>query len=249
MKILNIQAHPDDAEVHTGATIAKFAARGDRVEYLICTKGNRGTYDRKLNIERLAEIRRAEVGEAARILGVRQIHFLDGEDGFLYPSLELRGRIMEVIRKVQPEIVMTLDPCRPYEMHPDHLTVGRMAAEAAVFAGFPHFYPEHLRAGLEPCFVRELWLYYTHEPNHYEDVAPFMEKKIVACFAHESQVMMAGFQKKQVRSSEESAEELGREEFRRLAVTSAENAGRRRGCRYAEEYKRFEVRPGHLLLD
>ena len=107
MTILNIQAHPDDADCHCGGTTAKYAQGGASVYYLICTKGNRGTYDRQLDLERLAAIRREETRAAARVLGVKNVYFLDGEDGFLYPDTEFRGRIMRVIRQVKPDLVMS----------------------------------------------------------------------------------------------------------------------------------------------
>jgi len=249
MRILNIQAHPDDAECSCGGTIAKYALRGDEIHYLICTKGNRGTFDVRIDIDRLAEIRKGEVLRAAQILGVKDVRFLGEEDGYLYPDLGVRGKIIRVIREVKPEIVMTLDPLLPYEIHPDHRTVGMLAAEATVFSGFPHFYPDDLRQGIQPWFVRELWFYATREPNYWEDITEHIGRKVEACYAHESQVQMAGFQRKEVTGAPRSVEELGKEEFRKLAVGRAEKDGRRAGVKYAEAFKRFEVRPGHLVLD
>lgn len=248
MRILNIQAHPDDAECSCGGTIAKYSSRGDEIFYLICTKGNRGTFDRNLDINSLAEIRKKETRKSAEILGVKDVYFLEGEDGFLYPSLEFRGKIMRIIRMVKPDIVMTLDPFLPYEIHPDHRTVGMLAAEAVVFAGFPLFYPEHLDEKIEPHFVKEIYFYCTKEPNYYEDITDFIETKIRACYAHKSQIEMGGTQKKAVSNDKRSIEELGKEAFRALAVKVSEDAGKKIGVKYAEGFKRFRVRPGHLEL-
>ncbi|MCM8768640.1 MAG: PIG-L family deacetylase [Candidatus Omnitrophica bacterium] len=249
MKILNIQAHPDDAECHCGGTLAKYSERGDEIYYLVCTKGNRGTCDRNLDIEKLAEIRKKETLESAKVLGVKDVFFLDGEDGFLCPTPELRGKIMQVIRKVKPEMVMTLDPFLPYEIHPDHRTVGILAAEAVVFACFPHFYPEHLKEGIQPHFVRELYFYRTREPNYYEDVTLYMERKKRACYCHESQVIMGGTQRRIATGDPRSIEELGRETFDELAVRISERFGKQIGVKYAEGFKKFEVRAGHLVLE
>jgi len=249
MKILNIQAHPDDAECHCGGTIAKYADRGDEIYYLICTRGNRGTYDRNLNIDKLAQIREEETRKSARILGVKEVFFLGEEDGFLYPDLNLRGKIMRVIRQVKPTIVMTLDPFLPYEVHPDHRTTGILSAEAVVFAGFPHFYPEHLKEGIEPHFIREIYFYDTAGPNYYEDITLYLERKRQACYAHKSQVIMAGTQKKEVTGDTRSIEELGRESFDDLAIKISEKWGKEAGVKYAEAFKRFQVRPGHLVLE
>ncbi|HOJ40094.1 MAG TPA: PIG-L family deacetylase [bacterium] len=249
MKILNIQAHPDDAECYCGGTLAKYADRGDEIFYLICTKGNRGTYDRSLDLEKLAEIRRKETAESARVLGVKEVFFLNGEDAFLYPTLDLRGNIMRLIRKVQPDLVMTLDPFLPYEIHPDHRTVGMLTAEAVVFAGFPHFYPEHLREGIEPHFVKELYFYRTKEPNYFEDITSYLERKKMACYCHRSQVIMAGTQRKETTGESGTVEELGKKSFDELAIKISEEYGKQVGVKYAEGFKKFRVRAGHLVLE
>lgn len=249
MKILNIQAHPDDAECYCGGTLAKYAERGDEVFYLICTKGNRGTYDRTLNIETLTEIRKKETIDAAKILGIKEVYFLDEEDGFLYPDLKLRGKIMKIIRQMKPDIVMTLDPFLPYEIHPDHRTTGILSAEAVVFAGFPHFYPEHLQEGIEPHFVKELYFYHTLEPDYFEDITRFIEKKRNACYCHKSQIEMGGTQRKATTEDCRSVQELGKEAFDKLAIKISERYGKKIGVRYAEGFKRFKVSPGHLVLE
>ncbi len=249
MKFLNIQAHPDDAECYCGGTTAKYTERGDEVYYLICTKGNRGTYDINIDTEKLAEIRKKETLDAARVLGVKEVYFLDEEDGFLYPDLKLRGRIMRVIRQVKPDVVMTLDPFLPYEIHPDHRTVGILSAEAVVFAGFPHFYPEHIQQGIEPHFVKELYFYHTARPDYFEDITPYIERKRNACYCHRSQVEMGGTQRKAVTQDTRSIEELGREAFDELATGISERYGKKIGVKYAEGFKRFRVRPGHLVLE
>ncbi|MCX7706225.1 MAG: PIG-L family deacetylase [bacterium] len=248
MKLLNIQAHPDDAECYCGGTIAKYVDKGGEIFYLICTKGNRGTYDRNLDIETLAEIRKKETLEAARVLGVKEVFFLGEEDGFLYPDLKLRGKIMKVIRQVKPDIVMTLDPFLPYEVHPDHRTVGILSAEAVVFAGFPHFYPEHLKNGIEPHFVKEIFFYNTEKPNHFEDITRYIEKKKNACYCHKSQIEMGGIQKKETTENRKSVEELGKEAFDELAIRISEQYGKQIGVKYAEAFKKFRVRAGHLVL-
>lgn len=249
MRVLNIHAHPDDAEVHCGGTTALWTDRGDEVVYLVCTKGNHGTYDRRLDPEALAATRRVELAASARLLGVTAIHALDEEDGFLYPDLALRGRIMRVIRQVRPDVIFTLDPHLPYEVHPDHRTVGMLAAECAAFAGFPLFYPEHLNEGLEPHFVKEIYFYHTAEPNYRVPIDTVMDRKLAALYAHTSQVIMLGAQQKAVGLASGTDEEAGRVAYGNYIRGLAGKAGASAGCRYAETYKRFKVGAGHLKLE
>jgi hypothetical protein len=82
-------------------------------------------------------------------------------DGFLCdtPHTTLRGQFIEAIRRHRPEIVFTWDPWAPFEGHPDHRAVAWAAMEAASFAHFPLYHPEHLAAGLEPWYVPETYFF------------------------------------------------------------------------------------------
>lgn len=138
--ILCIQPHPDDNEVGAGGTIAKLARLGCKVTYLTVTDGGIGTTNPEISREDVAAVRLKEVEEATSILGVSSLLYLNYKDASYMDEKELCQKIVTVIRDVQPEFVMTVDPFLPYEVHPDHRRVGMAAAEACIFSQFPYFY-------------------------------------------------------------------------------------------------------------
>jgi len=147
-KILCIQPHADDADFGAGGTIAKLTRKGCEVVYVTLTDDRVGTFKQDLWPEKLAIIRVKEQERAAEILGVKRLIWLNYRDSELYPSLELRGKLIRLIREIRPDVVMTNDPWLLYEAHPDHRYTGLMAAEAVLFSPFPHVNPEHIREGL-----------------------------------------------------------------------------------------------------
>jgi LmbE family N-acetylglucosaminyl deacetylase len=193
---LVIQAHPDDMEYHCGGTVAGLVADGYKVSTLIMTDGSKGTYDPAMTPSKLAAARKHEAENSAAVLGVSDIIRFDYPDAELPQDLELRRKTIEVLRRVRPDIVFMLDPWMRYEAHPDHRHSGMTALEAAVFANFPLFNPEQVAGGLEPHLVGEVWLYYTDQPNHFVDVAAYVDVKREAMLSHRSQIEMLGYMAK-----------------------------------------------------
>ena len=74
--VLVVTPHPDDAESGAGGTIARWCAEGRRVVLVVCTNGDKGTGDRSVAPEELAETREREQLKAADVLGVSQVVFL-----------------------------------------------------------------------------------------------------------------------------------------------------------------------------
>jgi mycothiol S-conjugate amidase len=138
LRLMAVHAHPDDESSKGAATLAKYAAEGAEVLVVTCTGGERGdvlnpAMDRPGVRENLADIRRAEMAEARRILGVRQrfLGFVDsglpgpGEplpDGCfaLRPLEEAAGRLVALIREFRPQVLVTYDETGGYP-HPDHI--------------------------------------------------------------------------------------------------------------------------------
>lgn len=185
--LLCIQAHPDDADIGAGGTVAKLTRRRCRVTYVSVMDDRVGTLDPILWPEKLAKIRVEEQERAAEILGVQRLIWLGYRDSELYPSLELRGKLIRIIREIRPDVLMTLDPWLPYEAHPDHRYAGMMAAEAALFSVFPHVNPEHLRDGLQAYALPYVCFFGTHKPNTFIDITDFMEIKLKAIIQHKTQ--------------------------------------------------------------
>ena len=108
--ILAFGAHPDDVELGCGGTLAKLIKEGKKVVIVDLTRGELGTRG-------TAETRRGEAQLAAEILGIVGRENLEMKDGFLVNSEEYQMKIVEMVRKYQPEIVFSnsID-----DRHPDH---------------------------------------------------------------------------------------------------------------------------------
>jgi LmbE family N-acetylglucosaminyl deacetylase len=184
---LAIGAHPDDVEFGCGATLAKWAAAGCVVHHLICTDGSKGTWDPSADIPELVARRQLEQREAARRLAgahAGEVVFLGYVDGELDSDLAARGRVALAIRQLRPDVVLGHDPWKRYRLHPDHRHAGVLACEGVVAARDPHFFPEHGVAHHRP---RHLMLFEADAPDHVEDVTGWIDPKLDALEAHESQ--------------------------------------------------------------
>ena len=184
---LAIGAHPDDVEFGCGATLAKWAAAGCVVHHLVLTDGSKGTWNPDADVPALVAARQVEQREAARRLAgdrAGSVVFLGQVDGELTHSLTLRGEVARVIRTLQPQVVLAHDPWKHYRLHPDHREAGLLACDGIVAARDPHFNREH---GLAPHRPATLLLWEAQSPDHVEGVDAFVERKLHALAAHESQ--------------------------------------------------------------
>ncbi len=206
-RVMVVVAHPDDMEFSSGGTVAKLAREGRHVVLVQCTSGDKGTNRRDLTPEQLARLREEEEREACRRLGVAEVVFLRLPDGELVPDLAFREKIVRQIRLHRPDIVITHDPFRPYALHPDHRAVGITTVDAVYpTARDPLYFPDHLREGLEPHKVAELWLFGAEYPDLYVDISDTIEVKLHALRAHTSQVGEAKDLEERIR---ERAAEVG----------------------------------------
>ena len=189
--IVVVYAHPDDGEFYAGGTLAKWAAAGHRVLAICATDGALGTKRLDSSPNELGAIRAQELAAAMSVLGGEPPIMLGFPDGFLRDhAATLRERLIYHFRRLRPHRVVTFDPFKRYEIHPDHNTVGRMASEAAVFSCFPLLHPEHLAEGLEPTQPKEVWYMgpLEHKPNRFVDIGATLEKKVEATLSHGSQI-------------------------------------------------------------
>src|SRR5277367_6404640 len=100
LDILVLPVHPDDAELGCAGTILKHVVNGKKVGIVDLTRGELGTRGS-------AEIREQEAAEAARILGLSVRENMGIPDGFFQNTPEYQLKVIETIRKYQPEIVIT----------------------------------------------------------------------------------------------------------------------------------------------
>jgi LmbE family N-acetylglucosaminyl deacetylase len=188
--VLVVTPHPDDAEGGAGGTMAQWSAQGRKVVLVVCTNGDKGTSDRSIASVELAEIRQKEQRKAAEVLGIAEVVFLGYPDQGLEDSVELRESIVRQIRTHRPETVMTVDPNRRYIRHRDHHIAGRVTLDAVFPYARDHLaYPEHLREGLEPHKVRQVYLWGAEEPDAFLQITDdAFQKKREALYCHVSQV-------------------------------------------------------------
>jgi len=219
-KVMAIVAHPDDAEFACGGTVAKWAAEGSEIRYLVCTSGNKGSKDRRMTPHRLAEIREREQRSAARLLGVKEVTFLRHNDGELEANLAARAEMAMLIRHFQPQVVITHDPWRLYQVHPDHRATGLTVIDAIVAARDHLFFPELMAIGLRAHVTSQILLFSTDHPDFFVDIRDTMELKLRALARHKSQV--------------------GRiPDWRERVRKWAESSGEKAGLPMAEAYKRI----------
>ena len=107
-----VVAHADDAEFGCSGTVAKWCSQGWEVVYVLCTDGSKGSSDRQMTQENLSKIRKQEQINAGKVLGLKDITFLNYPDSFLEPKLELRREIARQIRIHQADILITTNPTR-----------------------------------------------------------------------------------------------------------------------------------------
>jgi LmbE family N-acetylglucosaminyl deacetylase len=187
--VLVIMSHPDDAEFSSSGTLALWVDQGCTVHYVLATSGDKGSKDLEMTAERLAAIREREQQEAARRIGVSTVTFLRHPDGEFQPDMANRESFARIIRQVRPDVLMTHDPWRRYQLHPDHRAVGTCVLDAMV-AARDHLYLPTLffDERLSPHAVPEILLFSTDEPNAWADITSTFERKLCALRAHESQV-------------------------------------------------------------
>jgi LmbE family N-acetylglucosaminyl deacetylase len=194
MRVLAIAAHPDDIEFGCAGSVARWVDDGAEATYVIVTDGSTGTADAGLAGSRLADIRREETIQAAKVVGVEDLVFLGYHDGYVEPSLDLRRDIAREFRRARPHRLIAMDPTtlpgQWFVNHPDHRAVGQATLDITVTAGTtPGHFPELLDEGFEPWRgLREIYIAGPGGGEHAEDISTVIDKKIEALRAHVSQV-------------------------------------------------------------
>ncbi|MCC6314925.1 MAG: PIG-L family deacetylase [Thermomicrobiales bacterium] len=184
-----VVAHPDDSEFGAAGTVARLTAAGKQVTIVQVTSGGKGSPNPDANSNQVAATRESELREAARRLGVQEVVFLRCTDGELTPDLNLREKIVRMIRAHKPDVIVTHDPFRPYALHADHRAVGLVTTDAVYpTARDPLYFPGQLREGLEPHKTAEIWYFGAERPDKVIDITDTFDRKIDALMAHKSQI-------------------------------------------------------------
>ncbi len=182
LDILAFGAHPDDAELGAGATIAKEIANGKKVGIIDLTRGELGTRGS-------AEIRDKEAAKAAEILGITVRENLEFADGFLINNKEHQLVIIQMIRKYRPEIVL----CNAIEdRHIDHAKGSNLVSDACFLSGLIKIDTkldgnDVWQEPWRPKYVYHYIQWKNLEPDFVVDVSDFIAKKTEAILAYSSQ--------------------------------------------------------------
>lgn len=157
-RLLAVLAHPDDESLGNGGMLARYAAEGVETYLVTATRGEQGWFgppDENPGPDELGKIRERELHEAAAVLGIREVSFLDYRDGELDRAdhAEAVARIADHIRRIKPHVVVTFDPVGLYG-HPDHIAICRFTTSAVALASDPTFESE---SRLPPHSVAKLY--------------------------------------------------------------------------------------------
>jgi LmbE family N-acetylglucosaminyl deacetylase len=138
LKLMAVLAHPDDESLGTGGSLAKYASEGVETYVVTATRGERGRYHdgtENPGPEAMGRIREQELLDAAKVLGVREVSFLDYMDGDLDQAdpKEAIGKIVQHLRRVRPQVVLTFDQAGAYG-HADHIAICQLTTAAVIAA-------------------------------------------------------------------------------------------------------------------
>jgi LmbE family N-acetylglucosaminyl deacetylase len=223
-RAMAIFAHPDDPEVACAGTLARWVAAGCEAHLVIANAGDKG--NPTTDPQDLAGVRHGEAEQAAKVLGLASLESLSYPDGELENTIELRNKLIALIRATRPDVVIAPDPTAvffgdSYVNHHDHRALGWAVLDIiGSMAGGALYAPD---AGA-PHQVSTLLLAGTLEPDSWVDIGATLETKLAALRCHASQ--LAG----------------GDEVVADLVEARAADAGRAAGVRYAEGFRRLSFR-------
>jgi len=184
MNVLAICAHPDDAEIWCGGTLAKYAKRGDKVTIAVVTNGEVGSPT--LPKEEIAEIRRLEAIAAAEVIGADLV-WMGFRDEFLFDTEETRLAIIEVMRSSKAEVVLTHWPDDLY--NPDHTITGQVSNDVAIMTTVPNIVTASQPLAKIPIvYFIESVAGLGFQPEEYVDITDTFELKQQMLAKHVSQV-------------------------------------------------------------
>src|ERR1700744_1602281 len=182
LDILVLPVHPDDAELGCAGTILKHIALGKKVGIVDLTRGELGTRGS-------AEIREKEAATSSKILGLAVRENLGLPDGFFENTKEYQLRVIEAIRKYQPEIIITT---AYHDRHPDHGRANQLVEASAFLAGlrkietyFNSELQEAWRPGLILHFIQDEYI----KPDILIDVTDPWDPKVVSSYEAGAQLI------------------------------------------------------------
>ena len=221
LDILAFGAHPDDVELGCSGTIAKEVALGKKVGIIDLTRGELGTRGS-------VEIRNSESAKAAEILGVSIRENLDMRDGFFINDEAHQLKVIQMIRKYQPEIVL----CNAItDRHIDHGKGSKLVSDACFLSGLVKIETEsngEEQQAWRPKVVYHYIQWQNIEPDFVVDISDFIEAKMKSVQAYASQFYDP--------NSKEPVTPIASKNFLDSIKYRAQDMGRLVGVEYAEGF-------------
>ena len=217
LDILVFAAHPDDVELACSGTVLKHISLGYKVGIVDLTKGELGTRGS-------AAIRSEETKVASELLGIHIRENLGFRDGFFEIDEVHLLKVVEVIRKYQPEIIMANAAS---DRHPDHKRAGDLVSRANFLSGLLKVQTEnqtHWRAKAVYRYIQDNYM----EPDFVVDISGFETKKLDAIKAFKSQFYDP--------NSNEPSTPISREDFLEFVLARAKQFGRPINAEYGEGF-------------
>jgi LmbE family N-acetylglucosaminyl deacetylase len=186
MNVLAVGANPDDVELLCAGTLALYARAGDSIAIAYLTTGDKGSVE--IPPDEMAEIRAIEAQKAAAIIGATVLP-LGLPDGEVEPTLGLRRRIVEILRRARPDLIIT-----HYhgDYMSDHYNASQLVKDASFWAGSKGFAGDPGDA--LPCSVRPPIFYMDtlggigFVPQEYVDITAVIDVKVAMLSQHQSQL-------------------------------------------------------------
>ncbi len=232
-RILSIHAHPDDAEILAGGTLALLADQGHELTIVTMTAGDCGSAE--FPADEVANMRRREAASAAQMIGAQYIcaEFLDMA---IFSDDPSRRRVCELIRRIRPELVLTSSPI---DYHCDHEATSALVRDACFAASAPNYSTRADQAA--PAIPAIPHLYFmdsvegrdrdgrVQQADFFVDVTTLFDRKRSMLAQHVSQ---RNWLKKQ----------HGIEDYLEQMELWTKSRGSEAGVQYAEGFRRY---PGH----
>ena len=185
LDILAIGVHPDDVELNCSGTLMHHIQLGASVGIVDLTQGELGTRGN-------AQLRLKEAKAAAQVMGIQVRENLKMQDGWFRNTKENQLKVIQVIRKYQPKVLI----CNAIaDRHPDHGRASQLVAEAAFYAGLPKIktkYKQKDQIAYRPTAIYHAIQDRYIKPDFLVDISAFHSRKMQAILAYGSQFYNPG---------------------------------------------------------
>jgi LmbE family N-acetylglucosaminyl deacetylase len=171
-RLMSVLAHPDDESLGFGGTLAKYSANDVETYLITATRGEigwQGPPEKNPGKEKLGKIREAELLAAARVLGIKEVHFLDYIDGALDQAdpAVIVAKLTRLLRQIRPQVVITFGPDGAYG-HPDHIAISQYVTAAIVSAADSNYLTDGRPTHAVSKFYYRVWT--SKEQNLYKKI-------------------------------------------------------------------------------